>query len=600
MKDRYVPGETEPPDGLRLGHDGKLEPIPDPDIAPRRRHGQGRSRSAFYEARDRRNRFVALTEEGKSLDEACAAVGVVRNTYARWRERFPDFAARVDVARAGHKDVTHIDYRGNFTSFRKRYLKMDTTWFQHQFVTALEECPPGEIIMVLWPPEHGKTTTIEDFVNYRLGIDPNSRITVVSERQAHAKRIVRRVRRRMEMDGPTRDYVRKFGPFEVPRDDKHRSKQPWTDEHLDVWKRSVEHFDERDYNLQAVGLGTTIQGVRADWMIFDDIQGLKSINMTESNFELIRQDFFSRPGILGRIVFCGTRVGDNDIYQRLMEEGLIDRLILFPAHDSHGEWLWPERYSEQQYLRLRKRVGEPAWFRNYMQRPTMGKEATFDRDVMLECCNDRRSVDADCPSDPDRPGATVPVTIQVDPALGGANATTVVGLHQRQLVYLHGRVDHDLTSTAQIFDVVEEYIHRYDVPHVSKVTEVVIEAMAFQRGLITDQRADEIRRRFGISIVPHMTGANKYDPDLGVAAMALDFRRRRFDLPFADDRSKDMVLELVAEAVAWRPLKRGTRLRQDRLMALWFGWMRWRHQLTIGSGGGGGWHTEASVLRETG
>jgi hypothetical protein len=438
MKDRYVPGETEPPDGLRLGHDGKLEPIPDPDIAPRRRHGQGRSRSAFYEARDRRNRFVALTEEGKSLDEACAAVGVVRNTYARWRERFPDFAARVDVARAGHKDVTHIDYRGNFTSFRKRYLKMDTTWFQHQFVTALEECPPGEIIMVLWPPEHGKTTTIEDFVNYRLGIDPNSRITVVSERQAHAKRIVRRVRRRMEMDGPTRDYVRKFGPFEVPRDDKHRSKQPWTDEHLDVWKRSVEHFDERDYNLQAVGLGTTIQGVRADWMIFDDIQGLKSINMTESNFELIRQDFFSRPGILGRIVFCGTRVGDNDIYQRLMEEGLIDRLILFPAHDSHGEWLWPERYSEQQYLRLRKRVGEPAWFRNYMQRPTMGKEATFDRDVMLECCNDRRSVDADCPSDPDRPGATVPVTIQVDPALGGANATTVVGLHQRQLVDLDG------------------------------------------------------------------------------------------------------------------------------------------------------------------
>jgi hypothetical protein len=82
--------------------------------------------------------------------------------------------------------------------------------------------------------------------------------------------------------------------------------------------------------------------------------------------------------------------------------------------------------------------------------------------------------------------------------------------------------------------------------------------------------------------------------------MALDFRRLRFDLPFSDDRSRDAVLELIAEAVAWRPLKRGTKLRQDRLMALWFGWMRWRHQLTSTEQAGSGWHTEASVLRETG
>jgi hypothetical protein len=32
---------------------------------------------------------------------------------------------------------------------------------------------------------------------------------------------------------------------------------------LDVWKRGSEHFDERDFNLQAVGLGTTIQGCGA-------------------------------------------------------------------------------------------------------------------------------------------------------------------------------------------------------------------------------------------------------------------------------------------------------------------------------------------------
>jgi hypothetical protein len=35
---------------------------------------------------------------------------------------------------------------------------------------------------------------------------------------------------------------------------------------------------------------------------------------------------------------------------------------------------------------------------------------------------------------------------------------------------------------------------------------------------------------------------------------------------------------LIRQLKAWRPLKRGTKLRQDQVMALWFIWILWRQR----------------------
>ena len=50
-------------------------------------------------------------------------------------------------------------------------------------------------------------------------------------------------------------------------------------------------------------------------------------------------------------------------------------------------------------------------------------------------------------------------------------------------------------------------------------------------------------------------------------------------MPYADDKStRHMVDQLIRQLKAWRPLKRGTRLRQDQVMALWFIWILWRQR----------------------
>lgn len=530
----------------------------------------------FTAAQQRRQDVLDAVKSGLSIYDALRKFGVQRTNYEKWRQRHPDFAAKISAARQANRARRTIEYKGDFASFRARFLGNPSPWFQLKAVEALEDCQQGEIILLLFAPEHGKTSLIEDFCNFRLAKHPQERITVVSERKDHAVKLLRRVKNRMEHDGPCPEYVTKFGPF-APRDEDRRKgiQQPWADDHFDVRLRGA--FDERDYSMQAVGVNTGIAGTRADWLILDDCQSVKSAGQTTMIVEKLRQDFFSRPGMFGRIAILGTRVSELDIYNELIEAGLIDRLICFPAYttkiDGTVEWLWPERYSPEQYEQMRKRVGEAAWWRNYMQRPTAATEATFTKEMIDGCKNNSRSVISVCPQ---INGETTPVTVSLDPALGGVNAIFALGNLPRRLCYLSSRVDQGLTRVEEIFDLLEQQIIRWNEPGISRVTEVVIENMAFQRGLLDDERMREMVARYGFRVLPHQTGSNKYDADLGVASMALTFIRGQVDLPYSDEPSRREIDALTGELLAWRPLKRGTKLKQDRVMALWFAWIRWR------------------------
>lgn len=401
----------------------------------------------------------------------------------------------------------------------------------------------------------------------------------------------------MEPDGPCPDYVHKFGPF-VPaeKDGKRAGAQPWANDHFDVRLRG--QFDERDFSCASAGINTAIQGQRADWLIIDDCQSLKSANLTNDYVEKMRQDFFSRPGMYGRICILGTRVSGEDVYDSLIEAGLVDQLIVFPAYketlEGEREWLWPERYTPEMYEGMRKRVGEQAWARNYMQRPSAAKDSTFDREMIAGCHNLARSVIADCP----REGNSMTrVCVSLDPSLGNANAITALGFHTKRLLYLSSRVDYGLTRNEQIFDLLEQTVIRWNNPGVSRVHEIVIEANAFQRGLLDDDRIREIIRRYGVRVVPHTTGTNKNDPDIGVPSMALSFMRAEFDLPYSDKPSRDEVNLLTEELCAWRPFRRGNILRQDRVMSAWFGYLRWRSQRMVTHVEPGQFSSKGSPLR---
>ena len=515
-----------------------------------------------------------LREHGK-IEAACRIAGVTRSAYDKWRQRIPDFAERADAIR--HEALQRGDqpWDGSFASFRGQFFDHMSPWFHIQAIDAYENTPPGNLTVILWPPEHGKTTLAEDYFCYKLATNPEFRITVGSEGQDMARKILGRIRSRMEPLGPYPRYVAKFGPFVPQNQSGRKTAQPWGADYFDVFKK--QRHDERDYSMVGLGWRSKIAGTRTDHLHIDDIQSRVSLNLTEQMFEVFRQDWLTRPGENGRTTINGTRVGEDDFYERVMEEIDSDLLqvIKFPAivtgKNGEPEPLWPEMFTMEKLDRIRRKVGEDAWSRNYMQEPSSSMSATFTDDAIQKCLNPLRSVNHEPPKD-------CTVYIGLDPALGSNNCVVAATPHEGKLKILFIREDTGLTRNEQILGVVEEAVLQC-MRNGASVSDVVIEAMVFQKGLSRDERLIEMTHQYGFRVREHLTGVNKYNETIGVPSMALSFMRGEIDIPYADDKStRHMVDQLIRQLKAWRPLKRGTRLRQDQVMALWFIWILWRQR----------------------
>jgi len=528
--------------------------------------------------RGQKNRklFLEALKEHGTIQQACAVVGVTRSAYEKWRNRFPDFAARADSVRVeALANGGSQNWDGSFQTFRGQYFGNLSPWFHIRAIEAYENTPSGNITLILWPPEHGKTTLAEDYFCFKLATNPEFRITVGSEGQDMSRKILGRIRSRMEPHGPFPSFVGKFGPFVPQNQSGRRTAQPWGADYFSVFKKA--RHDERDYSMVSLGWRSKIAGTRTDHLHIDDIQSRVSLNLTEQMYEVFRQDWLTRPGEKGRTSINGTRVGEGDFYERVMDEIDDDilQVIRFPAiitnDDGEPEPLWPEMFTLEKLDRIRRKVGDDAWARNYMQEPTSSSSATFTDESIQKCLNPLRSTLHDPPKD-------CSVYIGLDPALGSNNCVIAATPHEGKLKILFVREDVGLTRNEQILGIVEDAILRC-MKNGSTVSDVVIEAMVFQKGLSRDERLIEMTERYGFRVREHLTGINKYDEAIGVPSMALSFMREEIEIPYADDSpTRHQADQLIRQLKAWRPLKRGTKLRQDQVMALWFIWILWRQR----------------------
>jgi hypothetical protein len=528
----------------------------------------------------KRARVVELVKQGVPVIHAIRdpKVGVVYHTYEYWRRTDPIFRAQIDVARAG-VDAVASEWTGSHAEFTAKWFGMQFSTFQALYLSELDAAPPGNIVMALWPPEHGKTTTFENYASEKLAIEPNFRMTVASESITIAKKIVGRIRNRMEPEGPFPAYVREFGPFRPPTGARDATvAQPWSSQYFNVYKKST--HDERDYSMMALGYGSSIVSTRCDHLHIDDLQSTKTKNDTDKMEEWLRQDALSRPGEYGKTSIAGTRVAEDDIYERLADDPELDgilkvlrfRAIMTDYSDPDNPKevaLWPERYDLDQLDRQRRKVGQEAWDRNYMQNPGASrKDATFQDEHIDPCKNHLISLHHN-------PTHGSVVYVALDPALGGLNCVMAAEVKPNKLCIRAIREVGGLRANEQIMQELNAVVFRMN--STANVSDVVIEAMNFQKGLSRDERLMEMSRHYGFAMREHLTGWNKYDEDIGIASMVTSFVKGEIELPWADDDiTRNEIGELIRQLKAWKPRKRGNKLRQDRVMALWFLWILWR------------------------
>lgn len=547
----------------------------------RKPKGEQAQKSCWSVGKKHREHFLEVFATGDySIQEALAVVGVSVSAYKQWRKRDRHFAAQTDLIRGG-QTLDNVKWNGTHVGFAKLYFNMEYAPHHMRFINEMDALPPGGILMALMPPEAGKTTMYENIASEMLATNPNWRGAVASESLTISQKILGRVKHRMEPEGPFPLYVKKWGPFKPPFGEGRESMQaqPWGAGYFNVWRKNA--HDERDYNLLALGFGSSIVSMRTDHLHLDDIQSLKTYSQTDRMEEWVRQDALSRPGEYGRTTIAGTRVAEDDIYSRFLnDESLNDimRVVKVRAIETDIETgeqtsYWPERYSLEQLDRMRRKVGEEAWDRNYMQNPGASQDTrTFTDDMIESAKNSLISLHHEIP-------AGRMVYIGLDPALGGMNCAIAVEVTPDGKLIIRGiRETQGLRQNEQIMQELNALIQTVQLKG-GRVSDVVIETMNFQKGLANDERLMDMQRHYGFNMSPHLTGNNKYDENIGIPSMCGSFLRGEIVIPWADDSlTRTEMEEFIRQLKAWRPLKRGSKLRQDRVMALWFSWVLWRQR----------------------
>lgn len=525
------------------------------------------------ESKKRKQQCLDLIAEGWSVAEAMAQTGRSMATYAYWRQTDDKFKADIDVARtrlqvSGKKDK---GWTGDFASFRQEFFprELESPPFHYDLIRKIDTAPPQSITLINVFPNAGKSALLEDWICYKLAVDPDHRIAVVSKGTDQARKMLAFVQSRMTDHYSYPAYVARFGPFYEKG--QEREGKPWTRDYLRVFKASPA---ERDPSLQVKGWTSQILGARLDTIILDDVQDGENLAQVDKMLDKLRREYYTRlKG--GRLIVLGNRIASGDLYERMVDLEMVThgQHFDYPAIDQNGESLWPERWptvttydSHNRVVgpvgldHVRRFVGEGVWQTTYQQRPQLAGNATFDEQMIEDSKDWTRRV-----------GATTPgerVVLSVDPGMNpGVCAIAALGFDSTEIRLIDAETHGDFTRQEDVLNLIESFAIRY-APQ-----DVVIETVAWQRALARDERLEALGRKYGFRVHGHNTGRNKLDAVMGVAAMAGSFLRGEFRIPWKDAVSAARMEPVIAELRAWRPGVSDKLIKQDRVVTLWFGWV---------------------------
>lgn len=274
--------------------------------------------------------FISHIGDGLTIGQALEKVGRTRKTYELWRsEDDSDFRMLVDQAKAlnAHNDKNRV--KGGkmpFAEFRKRYLKTETFWHQHQWIDILERRAPRDLhpaqtyvegrpsrILINTPPFHAKSITVTvDYVVYRICMDPSFRVIIVSESQRLAKDFLFGIKQRLTHP----DYLDMQLAY-APKGGWKQTAESWKEDRIVVGAGDRDGA-EKDPSVQAIGIGGQIYGSRADLVILDDAITGKNVREHEKQMDWIRREVASRIEQGGKLLAIGTRIAATDLYSELM------------------------------------------------------------------------------------------------------------------------------------------------------------------------------------------------------------------------------------------------------------------------------------------
>lgn len=561
--------------------------------------------------------FLNGISNGMTAVAAAKMAGVKVETTHYWKSSDPDFKRQLlDAAETRDKVRAKIEspdkYKVDFETFSQEYLGMRVFPHQKNFISLLEKGEPEWLhpamtyepaarnrLLINIPPEHAKSTTITvNYSTYRIALDPNVRIIVVSKTLNKAREFVYAIKQRLSHPMWSK-LQQTYGP-----------EGGWKDD-ADTWRTDTVYLgsearesSEKDPTLQALGMGGQIYGARADLIILDDCITGANAHEWEKQMSWLQKEVITRLGKNGKLLVVGTRIAPNDLYRELRNPDhwsggkspftylAMPAVLEFDNKPENWQTLWaksdrpwdgdddiqpdeeglyPKWDGPTLFIR-RSEVTPSTWAMVYQQQD-VEEDSIFPPVAVQGCVQGMRRVG---PLNHGAPGNPQPgnfrVVMGIDPAMSGATAAVVVAVNiDTKERYVLDVINMTEPTPEKIKSLIQDWTIRYQ-PNV-----VVAEKNAFQLFLTKDEAIRDFLSSRGVQFREHFTGNNKWDVDFGVASMASLFgnvREGKFEknsnlinLPSAD--KSEGVKALVNQLIVWKP-DMSKKQPSDCVMALWF------------------------------
>ena len=570
-----------------------------------------------------KKQVLELLTQGSTITDAMKAVGRNEVTFRQWSMSDPEFKAEADKSRLAGKGVK-ADLANlkdiSFEDFSEQFL--DTQLFDHHkdWVDLIEGREPRWLhpsmtyepaasnrVLINVPPEHAKSTVITiNYVTYRIAVDPNVRIIIVSKTQGMARKFLSAIKTRMSHPNWTKLQM-SFGP-----NGGYKADSPTWSADM-IYLGAGRDSGEKDPTVQALGFGSQIYGARADLIILDDVVMNSNAHEWEKQIEWLQKEVITRLGRHGKLLIVGTRVAPIDLYKQIRDGSnwtggkspftycAMPAVLEFDEKPENWKTLWAKtdraegdqdevdenglypKWDGPALFTRRSEVAPSVWAMVYQQEDVT-QDAIFAPGSVAGCVNGMRKRGPLKPGAPGHPKNVEAYTIiGLDPAIAGATAAVAVTYNKADgKIYVLDCANMTEPTPFKIRELIEEWVQRF------KPQELRIEINAHQKAYALDDELRNWLAAHGCQLNSHFTGKNKWDTSFGVASMAALFgnlRDGRFQdnnlIELPSNEGSEGLKALVQQLITWKP---ETRNATDCVMALWFAVIKVRELMQKSSG----------------
>ena len=572
-----------------------------------------------------KEQVLKLLRDGNTVEEALHYVGRSKETWKYWKRSDPDFKLSADavINMRSKKGADSRKEVPEFPVFCESYLNIKLFWHQLQWFDILEGREPRDLhpsqkyivgadanmLLVNVPPGHAKSTTITAaYTLWRIVSDPDQKIVLVSANERMAKDWVTQIKEWM-----TSDRFMKLQTDFGPEGGWEKTADEWSALRFRLSEK-IRTTNEKDPTLQALGMGGTIYGARADLIILDDVVNDKNAHDFDSQINWLTGMVLTRPSDEDKVLIVGTRVAPQDLYRELLdpkryeEEGGQSPWTYFssPAvlefNQDPEDWvtLWPRsnvakrgqavkpdaegmypKWDGASLARMRRKLSTNprAWTLNYQQEE-VDEDSIFPREQVYGCVQGMRKVGplvAGATHHPDDGMAGKRVIAGLDPASAGYTAATVVAFDPNtKKRWLLDAFNKPNATPAQVHDLMISWTEEYDI------REWRVEKVLNSQYLTQDLTLVRELATLGATIHDHITTReSKWDADTGILSLSAlvmggdrDPKSNLLQLP---STQSEVIRAVCEQMVTYYPKTKGL---TDLLMSLWFVESRIRELVT--------------------